>query len=57
MKNTRQNSLVFLDFYTKQKVNSICEKYGMSFEETKCWYDGYSLKNISIKNHRYVVWR
>ena len=29
--------------FTEQEVSGICEKYGMSFEETKTWYDGYQL--------------
>lgn len=36
--------------FTEQEVKGLCNKYGMDFEETRCWYDGYSLKRI---NHVY----
>ena len=29
--------------FTEPEVSAICEKYGMSFEEAKTWYDGYQL--------------
>lgn len=29
--------------FTEQEVFEICEKYGMSFEKAKIWYDGYRL--------------
>ena len=29
--------------FTEQEVFELCEKYGMSFEEAKVWYDGYHL--------------
>ena len=29
--------------FTEQEVAGLCEKYGMSFEEAKTWYDGYQL--------------
>ena len=29
--------------FTEQEVYELCEKYGMSFEEAKVWYDGYHL--------------
>lgn len=29
--------------FTEQEVSALCEKYGMSFEEAKTWYDGYQL--------------
>ena len=29
--------------FTEQEVLKLCEKYGMSFEESKIWYDGYQL--------------
>ena len=29
--------------FTETEVSAICEKYGMSFEEAKTWYDGYQL--------------
>lgn len=29
--------------FTEQEVAVLCEKYGMSFEDAKTWYDGYRL--------------
>lgn len=29
--------------FTEQEVSALCEKYEMSFEEAKTWYDGYQL--------------
>ncbi|MEZ3485097.1 MAG: ATP-binding protein [Lachnospiraceae bacterium] len=29
--------------FTENEVKALCGKYGMSFEETKAWYDGYRL--------------
>ena len=29
--------------FTEQEVFELCQKYGMSFEEAKVWYDGYRL--------------
>ena len=29
--------------FTEGEVSALCEKYGMSFEEAKAWYDGYKL--------------
>ena len=29
--------------FTEQEVSVLCEKYEMSFEEAKTWYDGYQL--------------
>ena len=41
--------------FTENEVRELCEKYNMSFEETKRWYDGYNLKGMSIYNPRSVV--
>ena len=41
--------------FTEKEVKELCEKYDMSFEETKRWYNGYNLKGISIYNPRSVV--
>ncbi len=41
--------------FTEEEVKELCERYDMSFEETKRWYDGYSLKGISVYNPRSVV--
>ena len=29
--------------FTEQEVRELCDKYGMSFDEAKTWYDGYQL--------------
>ncbi len=52
---TNQMTLAEFTGFTEQEVNSLCKKYGMSFEETKRWYDGYDLKGLSIYNPRSVV--
>jgi len=51
------NAREFSEFtgFTEEEVKDLCEKYDMSFEETKRWYDGYDLKGVSIYNPRSVV--
>ena len=51
------NAREFSEFtgFTEEEVKELCEKYNMSFEETKRWYDGYDLKGVSIYNPRSVV--
>lgn len=29
--------------FTEDEVKALCDEYGMSFEETRAWYDGYDL--------------
>ena len=29
--------------FTEEEVDALCQEYGMSFEETKAWYNGYGL--------------
>ena len=41
--------------FTKEEVQTLCEQYHRSFEETEAWYDGYELKGIQIYNPRSVV--
>ena len=41
--------------FTEQEVMSLCERYNMSFDETKKWYDGYNLMGVSVYNPRSVV--
>ena len=49
--------------FTEEEVKVLCEKYQMSFEQTKSWYDGYYLREIrngmpgslSVFNPRSVV--
>lgn len=52
---TNQMALAEFAGFTEHEVKSLCEEYGMSFEETKRWYDGYDLKGLSIYNPRSVV--
>lgn len=53
MTNTRELS-EFTGF-TEDEVKALCDEYGMPFDETKRWYDGYNLKGVSIYNPRSVV--
>lgn len=41
--------------FTENEVKKLCSEYNMTFDETKRWYDGYSLMGISIYNPRSVV--
>ena len=41
--------------FTEDEVRELCNKYNMSLEETKRWYDGYNLRGVSIYNPRSVV--
>ncbi len=41
--------------FTEKEVKELCETYHMDFEETKKWYDGYSLNTYSIYNPKSVV--
>ncbi|MBQ6786590.1 MAG: AAA family ATPase [Lachnospiraceae bacterium] len=42
--------------FTTEEVQELCDRYQMNFEETKVWYDGYSLGKIpSVYNPRSVV--
>jgi len=41
--------------FTESEVLELCEKYNVSFEDTKKWYDGYSVDGVSIYNPKSVV--
>lgn len=42
--------------FTATEVKTLCERYGMDFEETAGWYNGYELKGVGeIYNPRSVV--
>ena len=42
--------------FQEEEVRELCERYQMSFEDTKTWYDGYHLGKVeSIYNPRSVV--
>ena len=33
--------------FTEPEVQKLCERYGMDFEETRRWYDGYCFSGVS----------
>ena len=41
--------------FTENEVKALCERFQMSYEETKRWYDGYNVNGISVYNPRSVV--
>ena len=41
--------------FTEDEVKALCERFNMSFEETKRRYDGYNLMGTSVYNPRSVV--
>lgn len=52
---TNPRELAEFTGFTESEVKVLCEEYGMPFDETKRWYDGYYLKGMSIYNPRSVV--
>ncbi|MCQ2464582.1 MAG: ATP-binding protein [Oscillospiraceae bacterium] len=52
---TNQGALAEYTGFTEGEVKELCERFGMSFEETKSWYDGYSVNGISVYNPNSVV--
>lgn len=52
---TNQGALAEYTGFTEGEVKELCERFGMSFEETKKWYDGYSVNGISVYNPNSVV--
>lgn len=53
---TFQGELAPYAGFTENEVMELCERYGMGFEETKKWYDGYWLEGTgSVYNPRSVV--
>ena len=52
---TNQRELSPLTGFTEAEVKELCDRYQMSFDETKYWYDGYDLNGFSIYNPRSVV--
>lgn len=53
MTNTREYS-EFTGF-TESEVQALCKSYSMPFAEMKRWYDGYSVRGMTIYNPRSVV--
>lgn len=42
--------------FTEQEVQDLCEQYGMDFEETRRWYDGYQFEEVGhVYSPRSVV--
>lgn len=52
---TNQKSLAKFAGFTDDEVTNLCEKYNMSYEEMKKWYDGYTINGFSIYNPKSVV--
>ena len=52
---TNQRELAEATGFTEEEVRELCKKYSMPYDETKRWYDGYQLKEISVYNPRSVV--
>ena len=41
--------------FTENEVKVLCKQFDMSFQDTKCWYDGYFFEKIGHDNiHRYT---
>lgn len=41
--------------FTEEEVRNLCRKHGMSFEETKRWYDGYDFPKVGPVYNPYSV--
>ena len=52
---TNQKRLAEFTGFTEEEVQHLCERYQMSFEQTKQWYDGYNINGISIYNPKSVA--
>ena len=52
---TNQYALAKFTGFTEREVRQLCERYHMSFEQTKQWYDGYNINGISIYNPKSVA--
>ena len=52
---TNQKRLAEFTGFTEEEVQQLCERYHMSFEQTKDWYDGYNVNGVSIYNPRSVT--
>ena len=52
---TNQYALAEFTGFTEREVRQLCERYHMSFEQTKDWYDGYNVNAVSIYNPRSVT--
>lgn len=52
---TNQGCLAEFTGFTEDEVKCLCDQYGMPFDVTKKWYDGYDLNGMSVYNPRSVV--
>ena len=43
---TNPKQLAEFTGFTETEVKELCDRYGMDFEETKRWYDGYHFENV-----------
>ena len=43
-----QGALAEYAGFTEAEVRELCRRYGMDFEETKRWYDGYHFGNVDV---------
>lgn len=41
--------------FTEKEVENLCIEYGMSIEETKAWYNGYGLYDITNRRIFYIL--
>ena len=41
--------------FTESEVKALCDQYGMSFEETRAWYDGYEM--LVVENGEQDVYK
>lgn len=54
---TMQTAVPFSEFvgFTEEEVEGLCERYGLSLDEMKKWYNGYVTDGISVYNPQSVV--
>ena len=43
--------------FTEDEVKSLCDTYGMSFDEAKHWYDGYAFSDVQSIYNPYSIMR
>lgn len=41
--------------FTEEEVRSLAQRYGMSFDELKRWYDGYDLRGLEVYSPKSVI--
>ena len=52
-----KNQKILAEFtgFTEDEVKNLCLRFGVSFEKTKQWYDGYNINGYSIYNPNSVM--